>query len=337
MGDRTVDQWVEACAARGIQLKKVGKEYAGPCPVCGGVDRFHVGPGSKHAVVASCRHGHGFEELAAELFPAHSRQRAASGAAGRATSTSTVQPKPSEAANEQKPPPHERIWNHSIPIPPDVESPPRLWAAKRNLWRPEVPFPPSLRWRDPFWGTDGDLRPASIVACFTTLQDWPALPRGSRDTDPGAVQHVPAPKKVELVNVTLLGDPVEDLGGAKKRSHGSCPGAVLVLNVESLGSEWPVHVAEGVADGLAIAARKRGAVIVAGGTSGIRTLANDPADLVRVVGRAMVWMWADGDEPGQDAGGALVEAVQKRGGRARLMPMPKGQDPASIAPCFQPQ
>ena len=285
-----------------------------------------MAPGSKRAVVASCRHGHGFEELAAALFPTHSPQRATPRAASRATSAATVQSRPPGADNVQKRSPHESIWKRSEPIPLDEDSPPRRWAAQRDLWRPDVAFPPALRWHEVWWGRDGTIRPAFIAACFAPLGEWP---------DTGAIP--PAPRKVEMICISLYGDPASDPGGAKKRSYGSCPGAVLVLNVESLGSEWPVHVAEGVADGLAIAARKRGAVIVAGGTSGIRTLANDPADLLGVIGPAMMWMWADGDEAGQDAGRALVEAVQKRGGRARLMPMPKGHDPASVAPPFQPQ
>ena len=34
----SLDWWLERCP----RMKKVGGEYKGPCPNCGGTDRFHV-------------------------------------------------------------------------------------------------------------------------------------------------------------------------------------------------------------------------------------------------------------------------------------------------------
>jgi hypothetical protein len=50
-GDGQFDAWIQAArstpierelARRGIQLKRVGAEYIGPCPKCGGTDRFAI-------------------------------------------------------------------------------------------------------------------------------------------------------------------------------------------------------------------------------------------------------------------------------------------------------
>ncbi len=42
-GDRDPEEWVEQIHRFcGIKLRRKGKEFAGPCPVCGGTDRFHV-------------------------------------------------------------------------------------------------------------------------------------------------------------------------------------------------------------------------------------------------------------------------------------------------------
>ena len=41
--------------ADAFQLVRKGPEYAGACPLCGGSDRFHVGPGSRHGAVFGCR------------------------------------------------------------------------------------------------------------------------------------------------------------------------------------------------------------------------------------------------------------------------------------------
>ena len=341
----TMKDWVEACAARGIRLKRTGKEYSGPCPLCGGEDRFHVGPGDKQLVVASCRHGHGFEDLVRELFPRGSY----SGGPGRA---SVVKPRPSVARHPKgprrterpsKPPYHLRIWEQARPVPPDEDSPPRQWAARRQLWRPHLPFPSGLRWREFSWVGD-KLCPNAIVACYASLRAWRTAVNGSREeairtgkANRPAVP-VPTPGRVELLHVSMDGQPVKDQGDPPltKRSHGNLPGAVLVLNQNSLNGPWPVHITEGVADGLAIAARKRGPVIVAGGTSGVKALANSPEELIRSAGRVTVWVWPDGDEAGRAAASDLVAALRERGAGAQLMPMPEGEDPASIAPPFKP-
>ena len=46
----TLEDWVDA-----LKLKRVGKEYKGPCPLCGGGDMFWVKRGNMHEVVVGCR------------------------------------------------------------------------------------------------------------------------------------------------------------------------------------------------------------------------------------------------------------------------------------------
>ena len=49
MMERTGEEWAQACG-----LKKKGREWVGPCPLCGGEDRFHVHEnGTK--VLVGCR------------------------------------------------------------------------------------------------------------------------------------------------------------------------------------------------------------------------------------------------------------------------------------------
>ena len=47
---------LEAAAAVGAQLKRAGSEYEGPCPACGGTDRFSVNPSRS---VWNCRNAQG--------------------------------------------------------------------------------------------------------------------------------------------------------------------------------------------------------------------------------------------------------------------------------------
>ena len=46
----TLEDWVDT-----LKLKRVGKEYKGPCPLCGGHNKFWVKRGDKHEVVIGCR------------------------------------------------------------------------------------------------------------------------------------------------------------------------------------------------------------------------------------------------------------------------------------------
>ena len=66
----TLAEWLAALEASGWEGKRAGREWCGPCPRCGGVDRFHVGPGERVAVLAGCRHGCTFENLVETVFGA---------------------------------------------------------------------------------------------------------------------------------------------------------------------------------------------------------------------------------------------------------------------------
>ena len=42
--------------AEGLGLKKMGGEYKGPCPCCGGNDRFHIKEGRNGTMMVHCRY-----------------------------------------------------------------------------------------------------------------------------------------------------------------------------------------------------------------------------------------------------------------------------------------
>ena len=96
---RTLADWLQALEASGWKGRKAGREWCGPCPRCGGVDRFHVGPGARVAVVAGCRHGCTFEALAETLFGARTVRRGArcrrvaGGTVGRRAERGPTRPK----------------------------------------------------------------------------------------------------------------------------------------------------------------------------------------------------------------------------------------------------
>ena len=53
--------------ADALGLRRVGSEYKGPCPICGGKDRFHVRAGRSAEFLVHCRHGCSYSDLAREL------------------------------------------------------------------------------------------------------------------------------------------------------------------------------------------------------------------------------------------------------------------------------
>lgn len=57
---------IEYIAER-LELKRMGAEFKGACPVCGGNDRFHVKRGKTHDVIYHCRQGCQFIEIVKEL------------------------------------------------------------------------------------------------------------------------------------------------------------------------------------------------------------------------------------------------------------------------------
>ena len=84
-----------------------------------------------------------------------------------------------------------------------------------------------------------------------------------------------------------------------------------------------VHVAEGVADALAVAAREDGAALAVGGTAGFERLAPDLAALA-----VPVAIHTDGDPAGIVSARKLLAALAGRGAVAGIIQYPPGCDPA---------
>ena len=53
--------------ATALGLRKSGSEFKGPCPICGGRDRFHIKTGHSQQLLVHCRHGCDWRDLAARL------------------------------------------------------------------------------------------------------------------------------------------------------------------------------------------------------------------------------------------------------------------------------
>ena len=202
------------------------------------------------------------------------------------------------------------LWRRAVPIPAAAEHPARRWLAARHLWRPEMHLPPAVRWIP----AEGGPAAGAVVAAF-------AAPGAGRVS------------AVHLVHVDGDGLPAPDRtgpDGLHKRSYGAMSGAVCVLGlVDAAGG---VQVCEGLADGLALAARDPWPAVVMGGTASYRN-----RDLARwLAGLGPVQVWSDGDRAGVEASGVLAKRVAALGGRASIERVGVGEDPGAAGAPFAP-
>ena len=208
---------------------------------------------------------------------------------------------PDEASERRKV--AEGYWLRSTAIPASPEHPARRWLSRRHLWRPQLELPPSVLWipahRGPAVG--------ALAAAFGP---------------PGKGQLT----GVQLVHVDAAGLPAPDRPGPErltKRSHGSLAGAICVLGLPA-GAPG-IHVAEGLADALALAARLPWPAVCMGGTAGYR----NQALAAWLAGFGAVHIWPDTDRPGLEAARALARAIRWLGGNPSIEKVARGADPGA--------
>ena len=142
------EQWAE----RLDLVKLSARHWAGPCPLCGGHDRFHVTQGVKRTLIG-CRgcidtevpeiRRKRFGQVLRKVFPElanHNRSRQYQGVLGPKTYTYTTNP-----ANRKDPPQTDpdlpkTLWSLSLPL---AGTPGETYLVKRRLWPPgnQAPFP----------------------------------------------------------------------------------------------------------------------------------------------------------------------------------------------------
>ena len=228
------------------------------------------------------------------------------------------------------------LWTASDQIPPLPGHPARRWMANRCLWRPELPLASSVRWIPATNSLFRELHQGigSIAVLMAPPSAWEATwPK------------LPEPAAIHLVSIDGDGMPALDRPedhtdrdgnprpGLGKRVYGSTTGTVAIIGNPALeAANAPVRIVEGLADGLALAARFEGPVIAGIGTPA--RLAND-SNLVAWMARAPhgVVIHADADDPGQNAARVLRGALQDAGAQVRavLPPEGSGKDCADIA------
>ena len=301
--------------AAALDLRRRGSEWVGPCPRCGGTDRFHV----RADGVFGCRVCG--EDDNAGLY------RAVMDACGYDGGTDTDTWRPSQRpATRRRPEPKantgpglrgvaQAAWGAAMPT---TNTPAHAYLSHhRRIWPAERALPASVRWL-PLRSVPDTMRraldaiTAPDVICGVMLCAY--------TTTGGTVNSA----KCEALDAG--GARQHDAAGPWKRNYGARDGALFVA-LDAPGGDW--HLTEGEADALAIGAGlDAGRVVCASGTSGwtVATCAD--------AGDRRIILHPDNDGAGVRAVGKLLAALTRAGIVATVRPCYNGTDPADAHPGY---
>ena len=309
---RTAADWAERCA----DLKPAGRgKWSGPCPLCGGVDRFHVESRADGGAIIGCRGCiDGLPQVSRRArFGEIVRAVWAGSGDSRTSERSTRRPSFSKAAREATRPEQmaaAQLWASAIPDPGPV----RRYLAARGIWPSCEPLPGTVRWipadeliaARAFGGLPNRSSMAGAMVC--------AFRRPGAD---------PASAPV-AVNVEALTNDGQHTRPRFRKDRGSKTGAAFIVQASGMDGAGPIHVAEGEADALAIAWWRRVEAWGAAGSSGVLPKLALP---LLLTGREII-IEADGDTAGRAAAGKLEAVLKACGAAVRVIRWPSGMDPA---------
>ena len=320
-----VKEWADT-----LDLTRRGLEFVGPCPLCGGDDRFHVRDSGGRAAVGcrGCIDGQPdgerrarFGEVLRAVFPARAvtpPPPLSSHLARRPWLPGFSAPPPRFPARVPRTPPAPgnggeaargaiagRLWAAAVPAD---DTPARVYLAGRSVWPPDSigpGLPASVRWLH-----RGAVR-RDVAA------DWYDVPEHTA----GAIVYAfrqPGGATIRAVGLDALDGGGRQPGKRWRRTFGQKKGAAFAVG--AVGGD-PLVIVEGEADALASVWLHPGAEVWAAGGGGAPALA--PAILEN---RRRVVIEADPDGPGRDAALKLDAAL---GGRAEIS-WNQGGDPADV-------
>ena len=157
-----------------------------------------------------------------------------------------------------------RLLKRSTAVPDDADHPARRWFRRWSLWPPVLELPPWIRWVQASPAYPNHPIAGALIAAAAPLEPW-------IDLTPSFPKHVIA--GAHLVPIGPEGQSALDSDPDDRqrrrfgaRSYGDLSDAVIVTG--NLVRAGGVVVCEGLADGLALACRRREPVVVAFGSAG---------------------------------------------------------------------
>ena len=299
-----LDDWCDALSASGRGGRKSGGEWVGPCPRCGGQDRFAVKRGRDVEVVVHCRKGCSFHELRQAVFggvrlpasPCWHQE-------GRKTARSAY---PDLDPNSLDPAGLARALVERLVLTPDWRKslsrrgldPNRLaaygWRSVDSAdgWQPLAELPARFGWPPrpsgrPRWPLRLDCGSALFVPLRDRLRDLSGLRfRGGQEwSEDRKARGLKAPKSVGLASVP------SQLYGADALATAQTGGVV--------------HIAEGEIDAESLRQHQAAAV----GVPGAAVWRPSWTEWIRERRPRRVAIWFDGDEAGDTAGRKLRDRL----------------------------
>jgi phage/plasmid primase-like uncharacterized protein len=269
---------------RGVQLKRVGRELVGPCPACGGVDRFAVNVAKQIWNCRGCAKGGDVIDLVRHIDSVDFTTAVAT-LTGEKPRRTPVRTTPKQTNGHNGASDYERrqhakaawLWRQRQPIVGSIAE-----TYLRQARGYHGPLPPTLG----FLPAHKDYHPA-MVAAF-----------GIAD----------APHDVDAVHLTLLkSDGTGKADVAKPKLFVGRPlGRPIVL--APISDTLALAITEGIEDGMSVRAALDLGVWAAGSSGRMPALA---AAIPRYV--ETVTIWAHADAAGRNGARKLAELLHRRG------------------------
>ena len=321
-----------------LGLWRRGAELVGPCPSCGGEDRFHVNDKRRAGTAAlfGCRRCNNVAAILKAAFPdrlANGANRPAPSAQRKAAAPSkrSGKPKFDDAACKRE---ARRWWRNAAPVTDDT--PAYAYLATRRSLAPAKDAE-QVRWLDKTpW--------LQLTRTGTRHSTPPVYPKAKPPAQAaGAILYPYRNRAGRVVAVSV--EPLDKAGRKAQRRDGNRAGFV----VGRLSDAWhmarprdqgrpvrdprhahdlaatgrpPIAVCEGALDAWAIAAATGTEAWAAGGASVMPA----KASALAATGRE-IQLWPDGDPPGRRAAGELQALLLNAGATVRVVHAQPGSDP----------
>jgi hypothetical protein len=276
-------------ARRGVMLKRQGRELIGPCPVCGGVDRFGINVNKQLWHCRGCGKGGDIVSLVQHLDGCTFAAAVAT-LTGDQSDNVTLKPKcpnprPSPPADDAAQARKARwLWSQRKAATPDT--PLAKYLRKRGY---AGPTPPTLAYLPPH-----DEHPPAMIATFGIAPE----------VEPAVIIAPPQITGVHLTKLTMTGEKADT--DPVKITLGPSMGQPIVL--APVNDLLGLAITEGIEDGLSVYAATGLGVWVAGTAGRMPALADAIPNYVECV---TIYQHAD------DAGRAntikLAEKLTLRG------------------------
>lgn len=276
-------------ARRDIKLRRIGAEMVGPCPRCGGTDRFGVNVRKQIWNCRQCGVGGDVIALVQHLDGASFADAVATLAGDtRGIKETPPQAKPTKRDDNGKERASKAAWLWSQRKPITDGTPPWLYLRKRGYAGPIPATFGYLPARDP--------HPSAMIAAFG-MADEP---------EPGILAEPKAITGVHLTRLTGDGNKAPDASGKAKIMVGVCKGAPITISPPNdlLG----MAVTEGIEDALSIYAATNLGTWAAGAAGFMPALAQLVPGYIEVI-----TIYAHNDQAGQSNALELARDLDTRG------------------------